>query len=358
MTIPPFNTYLGTQVVRKENGSAEVRLELQPHHLNRRGVAHGGVVTSLLDSALGAAVISAIPPEWWCATTSLSTQFLDGVGEGRLTATGRVLRRGARVAFATGEVRGDDGRLIATATGTWHLWSRRPGLDRQASAFVTLWNGERVRVGKIVAVGRNYADHAAEMKAEVADEPLVFLKPTSALLRDGQTVVLPSGVGAVHHEVELVAVVGRTGRSIPADQALDHVMGYAVGLDMTLRDLQSRAKQRGEPWSLSKGFDGSAPISAVAPADRVGDGSGLDIRLDVNGRIRQQGNTTRMLHTVASLVAFVSRHMTLHRGDLIFTGTPAGVGPVQSGDRLLAEIDRVGTLSVNVEAEDRDGASI
>src|SRR5262245_51786180 len=148
-SIPPFNTYVGVHVSRMEGGSAEATLELGPHHLNNRGVVHGGVLTALLDTVLGAAVISSIPKEWWCATTSLSTQFLEGVGEGKLLATGRVLRRGRHVAFADGEVHDLTGRLIATAQGSWHLWSFRPAGRPSTEPYVELrGSGERVRVGK------------------------------------------------------------------------------------------------------------------------------------------------------------------------------------------------------------------
>jgi 2-keto-4-pentenoate hydratase/2-oxohepta-3-ene-1,7-dioic acid hydratase in catechol pathway len=210
--------------------------------------------------------------------------------------------------------------------------------------------GERIPVGKIIGVGRNYAAHVAEMNAPRTGKPLLFLKPSTALVTDGGEVPLPDGAGAVHHEVELVAVIGRPGKAIPVERALDHVMGYAVGLDMTLRDLQSEAKSRGEPWCVAKGFDGSAPVSPVVARDAVGDGSGLEIELKINGERRQEGNTSQMLYGVAELVAFASRWFTLESGDLIFTGTPAGVGPVNPGDRLEARIERVGTLTVTARA--------
>lgn len=349
----PFSNYLGLEPVRAENGLAEFALELQPHHLNRRGVAHGGVLTALLDSSLGAAVVSAIPQPWWCATTSLSVQFLCGVSTGRLTASGRVLRRGRRTAFASGEVHDARGRLIATAHGTWRLWPQRPAATNavQTGSILSRSTGEPLRVGKILAAGRNYADHIAEMGEPEKKPPVIFLKPTSALALDGSTIQIPTAAGQVHHEVELVVVIGKQGKSIPEEQALEHVLGYAVGLDLTLRDLQSEAKKRGEPWTLSKGFDGSAPVSAFAPRDEVGDGSGLELTLDVNGQRRQHGNTSHMLSTVPELIAFASRWMTLERGDLLFTGTPAGVGPVTPGDLLEARLEKVGELRIKVEAE-------
>jgi 2-keto-4-pentenoate hydratase/2-oxohepta-3-ene-1,7-dioic acid hydratase in catechol pathway len=293
-----------------------------------------------------------MPREWWCATTTLTTHFIGGAGEGRLVATGRLLRRGQSVAFAAGEVRDERGKIVASATGTWHLWPHRP--DRRpppSSARGTVsmrGTGEPVPVGKILAVGRNYAAHIAEMGNPPSAPPVVFLKPSSALVPDGGEIQLPADAGEVHHEVELVAVIGRRGRHIAPDQAMEHVMGYAVGLDMTLRDVQAAAKKGGEPWSLAKGFDGAAPVSPVTPRGSVGDGSGLEISLKVNGAVRQHGNTSQMLRPVSELVAFCSRWITLEPGDLIFTGTPAGVGPVRSGDVLEAELERVGALCVTV----------
>jgi uncharacterized protein (TIGR00369 family) len=348
-TVPAFNVYLGTELKRMERGEAVVTLELGPHHLNGRGVVHGGVLASLLDSALGAAVIASIPKEWWCATISLSVQFLEGARRGRLTASARVIRRGGRVAFADGEVRDDAGRLVAAAQGSWHLWTHKPE-EPSGEAHVTVrGTGERLRVGKIVAVGRNYAEHVREMGAPEAEAPVLFLKPASAIVPHGGAVRLPEGKGAVHHEVELVVAIGRGGRDIPEGEALGHVLGYAVGLDMTLRDLQAEAKKKGEPWTIAKGFDTSAPVSEIVPAAEVGDGTGLEIALDVNGVRRQGATTSAMLHGVPALVAHVSRHFTLARGDLLFTGTPAGVGPVSPGDVLEARIERVGVLRVRVE---------
>ena len=353
MKAPPFSTFLGIELEGRGEGEARCALELAPQHLNRRGVAHGGILASLLDSALGAAVISAMPEEWWCATTSLSIQFIAGVGQGRLVATGRVLRRGRTTAFAAGEVRDARGNVVAAASGTWHLWSAHPGeaprpAEQPWGRVVLRATGEHVAVGKIVAVGRNYADHVAEMGGSSATPPVLFLKPTTALVGDGAQVELPRDQGAVHHEVELVALIGKRGRAIAPADALEHVSGFAVGIDLTLRDLQARAKSRGEPWSEAKGFDGSAPVSSVAPRDEVGDGTGLEIALAVNGEIRQRGNTSQMLRPVRELVASCSRLMTLEPGDLIFTGTPAGVGPVVPGDVVEASVAGVGSVRVTL----------
>ena len=353
MPAPPFNQYLGIEVPRMEGGEAEAVIALGPHHTNNRGVVHGGVLSALLDSAMGAAVISAIPEEWWCATTGLSIQFLAGASKGRLVATGRVQRRGRSIAFVSGEAVDEAGTLVATAQGTWHLWPYRPGAERPAHEpyVVVQGSGRRLRVGKIVAVGRNYSDHNREMGHERPVPPVVFFKPTTALVHDGGTVPLPSGLGAVHHEVELVVVIGREGRAIPEGDALAHVLGFAVGIDMTLRDLQNEAKSRGEPWDLAKGFDGSAPVSTVVPREELGDGSGLALTLDVNGVRRQDDSTSRMLHGVPALIAHVSRLVTLQPGDLVFTGTPAGVGPVVPGDVLEARLGERAALRVTAVAE-------
>jgi 5-carboxymethyl-2-hydroxymuconate isomerase len=350
MPAPPFNQYLGVRVVRMEGGDAEASIELAPHHTNNRGVAHGGVVSSLLDSAMGAAVISAIPKEWWCATTGLSIQFVAGAREGSLQATGKVVRRGRTIAFVQGEAHDAKGRLVATAQGTWHLWPHKPEMEKpQTEAFVVIQgSGERLRVGKILAVGRNYADHNAEMGNARSVPPVLFLKPPSALVQDGGVVTLPTGLGQVHHEVELVVAVGRSGRAIPEDAALEHVLGYAVGLDLTLRDLQNEAKKKGEPWDLAKGFDGAAPVSHVVPRERAGDVATLALTLDVNGVRRQEGSTGQMLHGVAALVAYASRWITLERGDLLFTGTPSGVGPLVTGDSVVARLSDIATLRVTI----------
>src|SRR6185436_2438938 len=240
--VPAFNIYLGTELRRMERGEALVTLELQAHHLNSRGVVHGGVLASLLDTALGAAVISSIPKEWWCATISLSVQFLEGARRGRLEAEARVIRRGGRVAFAEGEVKDEGGRLVAAAQGSWHLWTHKPEEPSGEAYVYVRGTGERLRVGKIVAVGRNYAEHVREMGYGAAESPVLFLKPATAIVPHGDAVRVPSGMGAVHHEVELVVAIGKGGRAIPEAHALEHVLGYAVGLDMTLRDVQAEAK--------------------------------------------------------------------------------------------------------------------
>ena len=202
---------------------------------------------------------------------------------------------------------------------------------------------------KILCIGRNYAAHAREMAAEVPAEPMVFLKPPSALIGTGGTVVIPRQSRDVHHELELVAVIGRGGKDINETNALDYVAGYALGLDLTARDIQSAAKAAGAPWTVAKGFDTFAPLGPVAPAGAVGDPQALEISLTVNGELRQRGRTSDMMFSVARLVAYLSTVFTLEEGDLIYTGTPEGVGPVHAGDVLAAEGTGLPALEVMVK---------
>jgi 2-keto-4-pentenoate hydratase/2-oxohepta-3-ene-1,7-dioic acid hydratase in catechol pathway len=208
--------------------------------------------------------------------------------------------------------------------------------------------GERLPVGKILCLGRNYREHAREMKAEVPTSPVVFLKPSTALLGNGGTIIIPSLSKQMHYEAEMVVAIGREGKAIPRDRAMDHVEGYAVGLDMTLRDLQSAAKLNGLPWSVSKGFDTSSPVSDIVPKDRVRDPHALQLTLQVNGSTRQQASTREMIFRIEEIIEFVSQIFTLERGDLIFTGTPQGVGDARSGDTLTASLESVGSLTVTV----------
>lgn len=209
-------------------------------------------------------------------------------------------------------------------------------------------SGRTMQAGKLVCLGRNYIEHAKEMKAEVPSTPVLFLKPSSALLDDGGVIRIPSISNDVHHEVEMVVLIGRGGSDIPAGRAMEHVGGYAVGLDMTLRDVQSEAKKKGLPWSVAKGFDTSAPLSAFVPPDAVPDPHTLGISLQVNGTVRQESNTRNMIFRVETMIAHISSIFTLEPGDLIFTGTPEGVGPVVPGDMLTAQLEGVGSLTVTV----------
>ena len=223
---------------------------------------------------------------------------------------------------------------------------------------LTLPDGRTVRPGKILCIGRNYAEHVREMgdvavpAPEAVPDPVVFLKPTTSLLPDGGEIVLPRQSDDVHHELELVAVVGTGGRHIAESDALSHVAAYALGLDLTARDLQAAAKANKGPWSIAKGFDTFAPLGPLVSAADVPDPQSVRITLTVNGETRQDGTTADMLTPVAGLVAFLSSVFTLEPGDLIYTGTPQGVGPVNPGDRLVATGSHgLPTLSVTARAE-------
>jgi len=209
--------------------------------------------------------------------------------------------------------------------------------------------GHPVEVGKIVCVGRNYARHNVEMGAEADADPVFFLKPPTALLAGPNLrVSVPATYGELHHEVELAVLVGRRACGLDPAGAPDCVAGFAVALDLTLRDLQAKAKKDGGPWDLAKGFDGSAPIGDFVRGETVADPHDLAIRLEVNDQVRQSARTSSMIHRVPDLIAYVSRFMTLEPGDVLLTGTPEGVGPLVDGDRLVAEIEGLPTLALEI----------
>ncbi len=209
---------------------------------------------------------------------------------------------------------------------------------------------EVIPIRRIYCVGRNYAAHAVEMGSDPDREPpFFFAKPADAIVAGGGKIPYPPLTEDLQHEMELVVVLGSSGRDIPVEQALDHVFGYAAGLDMTRRDLQAEAKKTGRPWDMGKGFDYSAPCSPVRPASEIGHPAEGAIWLKVNGATRQSGDLNQQIWKVEEAIAYLSRFVALAAGDLIFTGTPAGVGRVVRGDRLEGHIDRVGDISVLVE---------
>ena len=187
-----------------------------------------------------------------------------------------------------------------------------------------------IPVGKILAVGRNYADHVAEMKASA--EPVIFMKPVTTLRFPGEDVVLPRGRGEVHHEIELLVALAQGGARLTEAEAARAVGAYGIGLDLTLRDVQAAAKAKGHPWTLSKGFDGALPVSEFVAAARIPEPRDLRFRLEVNGVLRQEGRAADMVLSVPALLAYISTWITLEPGDLVLTGTPAGVGPLSVGD--------------------------
>jgi fumarylpyruvate hydrolase len=218
----------------------------------------------------------------------------------------------------------------------------------QTSAEVAGTDG-RFPVHRIYCVARNYAKHAREMGMDPDREPpFFFSKPADALVANGTPVPYPSRTSNLHHELELVVAIGTSGRDIPLDRALDHVYGYAVGLDLTRRDLQFAAREQGRPWDVAKGFDHSAPMSAIRPAADMGHLVQGAIWLEVNGETRQRANLSEMIWSVPEIVAELSTYYELRPGDLIFTGTPEGVGPVRRGDSLVGGIDGLETLRITI----------
>jgi fumarylpyruvate hydrolase len=205
-------------------------------------------------------------------------------------------------------------------------------------------------VHRIYCVGRNYADHVREMGGDPKREPPIFFaKPADAVVPDNARIPYPSRTKNFHHEIELVVAIGKGGRDIAAAQALEHVFGYAVGNDLTRRDLQAESKDHGRPWDTSKGFDRSAVISAITPAAQSGHLRNGRIWLQVNGQMRQQADLSELIWSVPEIVAELSTFFELQPGDLIYTGTPAGVGPLKHGDRIEGGIDGLDELTTTIE---------
>ena len=210
-------------------------------------------------------------------------------------------------------------------------------------------DSKRFPVNRIYCVGRNYADHAREMGHDPDREPpFFFMKPATAIVTDGQDMAYPALSKDVHHELEMVVALGKGGANIPVDQALDHVWGYGLGLDMTRRDLQGEAKKMGRPWDTGKAFDQSAPCSALVPVSQCGHLSKGRIYLMVNGQVKQDGDLAMMIWNVPETIAYLSTLFTLMPGDLIFSGTPAGVAAVQRGDVLEGHVDGLPTLHTKI----------
>ncbi|MFD2265303.1 fumarylacetoacetate hydrolase family protein [Lacibacterium aquatile] len=215
---------------------------------------------------------------------------------------------------------------------------------------VPVAGGGEFPVRRIFCIGRNYAEHVKEMGGDPKkDAPIFFTKPADAIILDGTVMAYPQATTNLHHEIELVVAISKGGKNIATDDALAHVYGYAVGIDMTRRDLQETAKKGGKPWDMAKGFDQSAPINPIRPVELVGHPSKGAIRVAVNGVTKQQADLSDMIWSVPEIIAEISALVELKPGDLIYTGTPEGVGPVKAGERLDGEIEGLGTLSVIVE---------
>lgn len=209
---------------------------------------------------------------------------------------------------------------------------------------VPIARGGLFAVRRIYCVGRNYAEHVREMGNDEREPPFYFGKPADAIVVGGASIPYPSQTADFHHEIELVVAIGRDGSDIAETDALEHVYGYAAGLDMTRRDLQAAAKKAGRPWDVAKGFDFSAPIGTIEPASRIGHPDRGAITLTVNGVERQRGDLADQIWSVRETIAHLSRFVALKAGDLIMTGTPAGVGAVVRGDVLEGEIAGVGKV--------------
>ncbi|MBP7914827.1 MAG: fumarylacetoacetate hydrolase family protein [Vitreoscilla sp.] len=221
-----------------------------------------------------------------------------------------------------------------------------------SAVTVPTLDGRDFPVHRIYCVGRNYAEHAIEMGATGREPPFFFMKPADAVLpvADGQTgsMPYPSLTQSLHHEIELVVALGQGGRNVPVERAAELIWGYAIGLDMTRRDLQNEMKKQGRPWCIGKAFDQSAPVGPLHPKAATGELLRGAISLDVNGQRRQSGDLGDLIWNVAETIATLSRAWDLAPGDLIYTGTPAGVGAVVPGDNLVGEIAGLGRLQMTI----------
>jgi len=198
-------------------------------------------------------------------------------------------------------------------------------------------DGNEVEAGTIFCIGQNYAKHRAEMGSEMSNEPVIFIKPKQAITYPDTKIELPDFSNNIHYEVELVILIGEDCDNISSVEANNVIAGYGVGIDLTARDIQSKAKQEGKPWATAKSFRNSAPISYFIPKDKVTN-KNFEIKLYVNDILKQFGNTKEMERSVDELVAYISKIFGLRKGDLIFTGTPEGVGTIKSGDKVTAEL--------------------
>jgi len=192
---------------------------------------------------------------------------------------------------------------------------------------------------KIICIGRNYVEHAKELNNPVPDEPLIFFKPDTSVLRNNKDFYYPDFTKDLHFECEMVVRISREGKFIGEKYVRDYIDGVGVGLDLTARDVQSKAKEKGWPWTLAKGFNDAAPVSKFLPIENFPDLQKVSFQCDINGEVRQQGNTAHMIYTVDTMISYISRFITLKKGDLIFTGTPKGVGPLHVDDHIEAYLE-------------------
>ena len=205
--------------------------------------------------------------------------------------------------------------------------------------------------GKILCVGRNYAEHAKELNNPVPSAPILFIKPVTAAVPAAPSFTVPAGQGAVHHELEIAVLIGdRLQHASDADVAAG-IAGVGLGLDLTLRDVQAKLKEKGHPWEVAKGFDGACPLTGFLAAAKVTDWSAIELKLERNGHVQQQGSSADMLFPVIPLIAHMSRIFTLNPGDIVMTGTPAGVGPLEAGDALILSLGLPQANGINVSTQ-------
>ncbi|MBV1932370.1 MAG: fumarylacetoacetate hydrolase family protein [Porticoccaceae bacterium] len=200
--------------------------------------------------------------------------------------------------------------------------------------------------GKVVCVGLNYAAHIKEMASQSSAEPMLFIKPKSALTSLTEPLVIPQGLGSVHFETEMAILIGKQLSQCSEQAVLPAIAGAGVALDLTLRDLQKQLRDAGHPWEKAKGWDGACPISAFVSPDKISNLQNVDLKLEQNGVSKQDGNTAQMLSPVIPLIAYMSRFFTLEPGDVILTGTPEGVGPLELGDQLVVKLGELLSVSV------------
>ncbi len=207
---------------------------------------------------------------------------------------------------------------------------------------------KKYSVGKIICVGKNYLEHAKELGDAVPEKPVIFMKPASSIIFSGDKISHPKFSSSLHFETELVLLVGKTCKEVSKLNAMEYIAGYTVGLDMTLRDIQSQLKKNGHPWEISKCFDASTVLGQFVSKSEISEPNNLPIKLWVNDLLRQNDSTSNMIYNIESIVEYLSSYFTLEEGDIIFTGTPAGVGEVKIGDKLKAEIQDLSTIYTEI----------
>ncbi|MFD2229464.1 fumarylacetoacetate hydrolase family protein [Alkalimarinus sediminis] len=204
-------------------------------------------------------------------------------------------------------------------------------------------------LGKVVCVGRNYAEHAKELNNPIPSSPILFIKPATTVTPFAEAIVLPKGKGDTHYETELAILIGQKLTAADANEVEAAIVGYGLALDLTLRELQSELKAKGHPWEVAKSFDGACPLSAFVHPDAIKDPLNIEFTLKINGELRQHGHTNEMITAIAPLLAFISQHFTLMPGDVVLTGTPAGVGVLPTGAKLEAELESVLHIETTVK---------